>query len=64
MTPKYLHLLFLNPMINYGNDIPLYTTFHLNQTFYTLYHTEPHSVILNEVKDLHTQFRVSCPGRK
>ena len=57
---------------------PLYTTFHLNQTFYTLYHPEasfshsepslchsdPLSVILNEVKDLHTQFRVSCPGRK
>ena len=58
--------------------IPVYTTFHLNQTIYTLSHPEasfshsepslclsdPLSVILNEVKDLHTQFRVSCPVEK
>ena len=48
--------------------MPVYTTFHLNPTFYTLCHPEPslchpepHSVILNGVKDLHAQFGVSCP---
>ena len=69
--------------------IYIYTTFHLNQTFYTLLilphlssiipqsswtillsfgssfcFPEPHSVILNEVKDLHAQFGVSCPVKK
>ena len=51
--------------IKFGSNTPVYTTFHLNQTFYTLCHPEPHSVILNdpsfilnEVKDLHTQFGV------
>lgn len=27
--------------ISFGNDIPVYTTFHLNQTFYTLSRPEP-----------------------
>ena len=50
-------------LIKKGNDIPVYTTFHLNQTFYTLFRPElpfvtlNHPfVILNEVKDFHTQF--------
>ena len=50
-------------LIKKGNDIPVYTTFHLNQTFYTLFRPELPFVtlnhpffILNEVKDFHTQF--------
>ena len=62
----------MEQVLLFGNDIPVYTTFHLNQTFYTLsrperpFVTQNHpfvilnapSVILNEVKDLHTQFWV------
>ena len=49
----------------YGNDIHIYTTFHLNQTFYTLRHSEPHSVIhnpsviLNPTLSSWTKWRIS-----